>query len=149
MKRRSSKRQAEIDARPVIPEISDDRSPRRPTDESFREFVRRLPCVVCLAPTLRGDPCHRRAKRRFGDWTEVDGSLVGNIYPACRLHHGEQHNAGIETFAATRSIDLVEICRIVGAAYQLGWSPDGLTVAAIRGYERVDVNDVIDGELPA
>lgn len=149
MKRRSAKRQALIDARPVIAEISDDRTPRRPDDESFREFVRRLPCVVCRAPTLRGDPCHLHARRRFGDWLERDGELIGNIYPACRRHHGEQHNEGIESFPRARGLDLDAVCRIVGEAYRLGWSADGLGSEALAcGYLHVDVAEVVDSELP-
>jgi len=150
MKRRSKKRQAQIDARPAIATISTDRTPTRPTDESYREFVRRLPCVVCCAPTLGGDPCHLHATRRFGDWLELDGELVGNIFPACRLHHGAQHSEGIYSFPSSRGLDLDSTVLVIGRAYQRGWSADGLGAAAInkRGYAAVDVTLVLDGELP-
>jgi hypothetical protein len=150
MKRRSKKRQALIDARPGISMINTDRTPIRPTDESYREFVRRLPCVVCRAPTLGGDPCHLHTTRRFGDWLELDGELVGNIFPACRLHHREQHSDGFERFAGARGLDIAEFCKLIGRAYRLGWSTDGLGSAVLRarGYAGVDVDDVLDGELP-
>jgi hypothetical protein len=151
MKRRSPKRQAELDALPAIASVSTDRTPIRPSDASFREFVRRLPCVVCLVHTLGGDPCHRLGRRRFGDWLgPFELELTGNLYPACRDHHTDQHTAGINTFASGRGIDLAEITLLIGRAYQRGWSADGLGAAALarRGYAGVDVTLVLDGELP-
>ena len=151
LRRRSKRRQAELDARPVVFMVSTDRSPVRPEDQSFREFVRRLPCVVCLKPTLGGDPCHLHTKRVSGDWLEHDGELGGNIFPACRLHHGAQHSEGISTFASKRGLDLAAVCLLIGRAYQRGWSADGLAVAALcaRGYVDVEVEQVLDGELPS
>ena len=150
MRRRSKRRQAEIDARPVVLTVSSDRTPTRPADESFREFVRRLPCVVCLRLTLGGDPCHLHTKRVAGDWLELDGQLVGNLFPGCRSHHAEQHDRGIKTFASTHALDLHAVCVVIGRAYQLGWSAEGLGVAALaaRGYAGVDVENVLDGEMP-
>jgi hypothetical protein len=151
MKRRSKKRAAVLAALPAIAMISTDRTPKLPTDESFREFIRRLPCVVCCKPTLGGDPCHLHTSRVSGDWLEVDGELVGNIFPACRVHHGAQHSEGIYSFPISRGIDLDATVLVIGRAYRLGWSPDGLGVAAMkkRGYAAVDVTLVLDGELPA
>lgn len=151
MKRRSKKRAAQIATLPAIAMISTDRMPVLPTDESFREFIRRLPCVVCCKPTLGGDPCHLHTSRVSGDWLEVDGELVGNIFPACRLHHGAQHSEGIYSFPSSRGLDLDATVLVIGRAYRLGWSPDGLGVEAIqkRGYAAVDVTLVLDGELPA
>ncbi len=135
---------------PALPTISMDRLPIRPEDASFREFVRRLPCVVCLQPTLRGDPCHLHTKRVAGDWIDEAGELVGNIFAGCRQHHAEQHNRGIKTFARVHDVDLHEVCRLIGSAYKLGWSAEGLGAAALaaRGYARVDVQQLRDGELP-
>jgi hypothetical protein len=150
VRRRSPKRQAVIVERPVIASVSLDRTPICPTDESFREFIRRLPCVVCCRPTLGGDPCHLHTSRVSGDWLEVDGELVGNIFPACRLHHGAQHSEGIYTFPSARGLDLDATVLLIGKAYRLGWSADGLGAAAlrVRGYVGVDVSAVLDGELP-
>ena len=130
--------------------ISTDRTPVRPEDGSFREFVRRLPCVVCIKPTLGGDPCHLHTKRVAGDWLEHEGEFAGNIFPACRVHHGAQHSEGISTFANKRGLDLDAVCLLIGRAYQHGWSADGLGSAALskRGYVGVDVSAVLDGELP-
>jgi len=150
VKRRSEKRQAELDALPAIASVSIERVPIQPSDASFREFVRRLPCIVCVAPTLGGDPCHRHAVRCSGDWVELDGELVGNIFPACRAHHRAQHSEGIASFPAARGLDLANACRLIGRAYQRGWSADGLGAAALarRGYSGIDVAIVLDGELP-
>jgi hypothetical protein len=150
VKRRSAKRQAQLDERPAIAMISTDRTPKLPTDESFREFVRRLPCVVCCKPTLGGDPCHLHTSRVSGDWLEVDGEIVGNIFPACRMHHGAQHSEGIYSFPSSRGLALDATVLVIGRAYQRGWSADGLGAAAInkRGYAAVDVTLVLDGELP-
>jgi hypothetical protein len=150
IRRRSAKRQAQIDERPAIASVSVDRTPICPTDESFREFIRRLPCVVCIKPTLGGDPCHLHTSRVSGDWLEQDGELVGNIFPACRLHHGAQHSEGIYTFPLARGLDLDATVLLIGRAYRRGWSADGLGAAAlrVRGYAGVDVNLVLDGELP-
>jgi len=151
MRRRSKRRQAVLEAIPVLPTISTDRTPIRPEDPSFREFVRRLPCVVCLKPTLGGDPCHLHTKRVAGDWLEHDGEFVGNIFPACRVHHSAQHSEGIYSFQISRGLDLHATVSLIGKAYQRGWSADGLGAAAIirRGYMGVDVTLVLDGELPA
>ena len=150
LRRRSKRRQTELDELPEIRTIAIDRTPVRPTDASFREFVRRLPCVVCLKPTLGGDPCHMHTKRVAGDWLDVDGELVGNIYAGCRTHHAEQHDRGIKTFARARGVDLAAVCKLIGSAYKRGWSAEGLGAAAIaaRGYASVDVEQVLDGELP-
>lgn len=150
LRRRSKRRQAQLDAMPVVLTVSTDRTPVQPEDASFREFVRRLPCVVCLEPTLGGDPCHLHTKRVAGDWLEHDGELVGNIFPACRLHHGAQHSEGIYTFASKRGLDLDATVLLIGTAYQLGWSADGLGAAALHagGYAGVDVKQVDVGEIP-
>jgi len=149
MRRRSRKRQAALDDRPAVRDVSEDRRATvGSSDVSFQTFVSRLPCVVCLGHTLGGDPCHRLARRRWGDWLEVDGELVGNLFPACRAHHREQHDRGIETFARAHGLDLAVICTVVGRAYLDGWSVDGLGTAARAGYEAVDLTDVRDGGLP-
>jgi hypothetical protein len=150
VKRRSTKRQALLDALPAIASISPDRTPVVPADASYREFVRRLPCVVCLVPTLGGDPCHLHTQRNAGDWIELDGRLVGNIFPACRLHHREQHSAGFERFAAARDLDMPAICQLIGSAYRRGWSADGLGAAALlrRGYSDINLDRMLTGELP-
>lgn len=151
MRRRSKKRQAKLDSAPAIRTVSDDRRAAAGQDDaSFQEFVRRLPCVVCLKPTVKGDPCHRLARRRFGDWVhDLELGLIGNIYPGCRAHHGEQHDHGRTTFEVEHGIDLRVICRVVGLAYIKGWSAEGLASAArADGYERVDLEQQLDGDLP-
>ena len=73
MRRRSRKREAALRGRPAIrsvPEPHERRARAGAEDLGLQEFVRRLPCVVCRAPTLGGDPAHRLARRRFGDWIE-------------------------------------------------------------------------------
>jgi hypothetical protein len=138
MRRSSDKRQAHLDEAPAVRSVSDDRTAvMGAVDESLREFVRRLPCAVCRKPTLGGDPCHLRAKRRFGDWVEREGKVVGNIFPACNRHHREQHSIGILSFQAIHRIDLDEVTEVVGRAYLEGHEPETLAAAALpRGYVR-------------
>lgn len=132
MRRRSKDRQSRIDEAPAVRSASDHREAVvGAEDESLREFVRRLPCAVCLRPTLGGDPCHRRTKRRFGDWVEVEGSVIGNIWPGCHAHHREQHDRGVLTFSRKYGLDLMEVCRVVGAAYLAGHEPETLGAAAM------------------
>jgi ABC-type uncharacterized transport system permease subunit len=52
--------------------------------------------------------------------------------------------------AARAVMDKTDHVLLIGRAYRLGWSADGLGAAAInkRGYAAVDVTLVIDGELP-
>jgi hypothetical protein len=158
MRRRSKKRQAVIDAIPAVASIPEHRTATvGAVDEGLREFCRRLPCVVDLGKRgpdgahshAGGDPCHRAAKRVHGDWVEHEGRVIGNIFPACRRHHGEQHSHGVESFGRA----LIEVCEAVGQAYLAGWSPEGLGAAAksAGGYDKIaraelERGDV--GELP-
>jgi hypothetical protein len=151
MRRRSRKREAALQDRPAIRSVppANERSAHVGAEDlGLQEFVRRLPCVVCLSHTLGGDPAHRLTRRRFGDWVELDGEVVANIYPACRAHHREQHDRGRSTFETAHGVDLLEVCRVVGSAYLLGWSTEGLGAAARSGYSSVDVSAVVDVEAP-
>lgn len=134
VRRRSDKRQAHIDEAPAVRSVSDDRTAVvGATDESLREFVRRLPCAVCLRPTLGGDPCHVRAKRRFGDWLEREGRVVGNLFPGCADHHAEQHRIGVWSFEGRHGVDLAAVAEAVGLAYLAGHEPEAVGAAALRG----------------
>ena len=82
------------------------------------------------------------------DHSRHAGGVIANISPACRAHHSEQHDRGRDTFERARAIDLREVCRLVGEAYLLGWSADGLASRARAGYESLNVADVVDGGLP-
>ncbi len=153
MRRRSRKREQALRDRPAISSIpapSERHARAGAEDLGLQEFVRRLPCVVCRRPTLGGDPCHRLARRRFGDWTEdTELGVIGNIYPGCREHHREQHDSGRGSFEDAHRIDLREICRRIGEAYLRGWSAPGLGARALSvGYMRVDPSDVVDGDVP-
>jgi len=152
MRRRSRKREAALRGRPAIrsvPEAHERRARAGAEDLGLQEFVRRLPCVVCRAPTIGGDPAHRLARRRFGDWIEdTELGVIANIYPACRAHHREQHDRGRDTFEANHAVDLRAICVVVGEAYLRGWSAEGLGARARDGCLEVEVEDVQDGGLP-
>jgi hypothetical protein len=152
MRRRSRKREAALRERPAIssvPEPHERSACVGAEDLGLQEFVRRLPCVVCRVPTLRGDPAHRLARRRFGDWVEdTEIGVIANIYPACRPHHREQHDRGRDTFEATHAVDLRAICVVVGEAYLLGWSADALGARARSGYTTIDVFNVDDFGIP-
>jgi hypothetical protein len=145
MRRRSKKRQRAITEAPAVRSVSDQRTAvAGSVDEDLREFVRRLPCAVCLAPTLGSEPCHVRCKRRFGDWLEIEGRLVANLYPGCSAHHREQHARGVATFAAAHGIDLLEVGRAVAVAYLDGHEPETLGAAA-RAHGYVDGLDLRPG----
>ncbi len=119
------------------------RVPVLPEDHAFRQWVSELVCAVGLNRCRNCDPAHRKTKRVNGDWLECKGGLEGNIMPLCRTHHDEQHRVGIETFASTHRLDLVELCRVVGEAYARGWTAFALTAAAqSRGsYPSIDLDD--------
>jgi len=146
----SKKRRAVLEGRSAIRSVSDHREARvGAEDSSFQEFVRRLPCVVCRQPTLGGDPCHRLARRRFGDWVAVESEVIGNLFPACRLHHREQHDHGRDTFEVSHELRLERVCKVIGLAYCSGWSAEALAAAALgRGYASIDAADVQTGGLP-
>lgn len=92
-----------------------------------------------------GDPCHRKAKRVHGDWVELEGRVVGNIFPACRIHHVEQHVVGIKSFGHR----VLEACEAIGVAYLAGWSPEGLGAAAkaAGGYDRIARGELERGDI--
>lgn len=90
-------------------------------DEGLREYVRRLPCVVCGSPPPNS-ACHvKNWGAGYGDWVVTpDGERVGNLYPGCVEHHREEENAlnsGPETFEKRHDIDLAAEARRVGEAY--------------------------------
>lgn len=143
-KRRAAKQRARRDA--VIPPAGERGAEVGAESPEFRLFVSKLACCVelKLPPPSGVDPCHRLTKRNNGDWVGGScGEPVGNIFPAMRKNHREQHDTGIKSFAEKHELDLAEVCRVVGEGYLLGLEPDELSALAISagGYEKV----VFDG----
>lgn len=142
----SAKRRQEIVKRrnTVVPD-----GPRAPVtsgpDHAFRKWVGKLCCSVKLG-TERSpvEAAHYKTKRCNGDWTvdPVSGLVRGNIIPLSSLEHGEQHSAGVTTFAADRGLDWEATCHAVGRAYCDGWTAFALSLAAREagGYARVDLD---------
>ena len=62
-------------------------------------WVNAMPCVVCCRV-----PC-QNAHVTGGGMGRRSG--YANIVPLCALHHAEQHQVGMKTFAATHRVDLV------------------------------------------
>lgn len=140
-KKRAAKQRARRDA--VIAGPGERTAEVGAESPEFRLFVSRLACCVDLKPPppTGVDPCHLRTKRNNGDWVPgVAGEPVGNIFPAVRRYHQEQHKIGIKSFAEKHEINLAEICRVVGEGYLLGLEPDELSMLAISagGYEMVN-----------
>lgn len=65
--------------------------------EAFVAFVQRFACVVPGCDSRRSEAMHWRSRGAGGTWTE--------IVPACRAHHAESHDIGIETFQAKYGLD--------------------------------------------
>lgn len=85
--------------------------PRARPREPLRDYVRSLPCVVPRCPRPP-EACHVKTKRLGHDRR--------NLYPACHLHHAEQHQHGIRTFEAKYGLDLADVAAAVTAAFDLG-----------------------------
>lgn len=75
--------------------------------EAFRDFVKGLPCMICLLP---GDAHHVKHKRGYGD--------ANNLVPLCRTHHREVHTIGVETFERRRGVKLEGVARILFEAWK-------------------------------
>lgn len=139
----SDKRRKRMAARrdAVIPPATERVAEVGAESPEFRLFVSQLACAIELKVIPTGvDPCHLRTKRVNGDWLRgVAGDPVGNIFPAMRKHHTEQHTIGIDSFAHKHDRNLVEVCRVVGEGYLRGLDPEDLSALAIRagGYEVV------------
>ena len=99
-------------------------------------LARFLPCCVptCHA-TPPSDPCHVRSRG-------AGGKDRANVFPACRRHHREQHDHGVETFAARHSLVLevvaARVAELVDAHDCLDWPErrpraDGLRCAVCHG----------------
>lgn len=138
--KRAKKQRARRDA--VIPEAGKRVAEVGAECPEFRLFVSKLACCIDLRPPppTGVDPCHLRAKRNNGDWIRGGcGEPVGNIFPAMRSYHTEQHKIGIKSFAKKHDRDLAEVCRVVGEGYLRGLEPEDLSALAIRagGYDKV------------
>ena len=81
-------------------------------DKAYREWIASHECVICGWPS---ECCHVRGRRMWGDY--------GNCFPACRLHHAEQHAFGIKSFQARHNIDLILIAAAYGEAYAQAKGP--------------------------
>ena len=77
-------------------------------DESYRAFVRGLPCACgCGRP---GDPHHIRHRRGFGD--------AGNLVPLARECHTIGHAMGWTTWQREKGVRLEPIARILWEAWR-------------------------------
>lgn len=117
MRRRSRKASRGLVGRPAIRSIPDKREAVEcAVDEGLREFVRRLPCAVCLAHTIGSQACHVGARRRHGDWvySHERESLDGNLWPGCADHHGEEHQHGVMTFQESHRLSRANVARVIG-----------------------------------
>lgn len=73
-------------------------SPRRETSKQYIEYIRSLPCTVCLDPFV--DAAHVQ--------TRGSGGTDFAVVPLCRKHHTEQHTIGIRTFEEKHGVNLWE-----------------------------------------
>ena len=142
-KRRAKKQVERRNA--VIAAPSERRAEIGGEDPSFRKWIVQLACAVDLERVTTGvDPCHLRTKRIAGDWVAgAGGEPVGNIFPARRKHHTEQHDIGIKSFATKQGLDLEQVCRPVGEGYLLGLDPEEMSerARAAGGYQHVRFED--------
>lgn len=65
--------------------------PKRHQDRELLDKAHKGRCVICRR--LGSDPCHVKSRGAGG------GDYAWNVFYACRIHHTEQHSAGIVTFA--------------------------------------------------
>ena len=94
------------------------------------DFVRRQKCV--LDPNRRSHWVNADSRKcryawRTGVGFQADPAHVvhsqgaggdsTHLIPLCRKHHTEQHNTGVETFAAKHGLDLEKLA----AEYELRW----------------------------
>ena len=81
-------------------------------------FVREYRCCVCKSTETFA--CHVKGKRAYGAWLTCPhtGDRIGNIYPACKTHHDEQHDHGIKTFEAKYGFSLSGLAADLGRAFE-------------------------------
>lgn len=113
------------------------RNSSRKADAYARDFgeeaeaVRGMPCLACgLTPS---DPAHVRSRGAGGGRFD--------IVPLCRAHHQEQHQHGIQTFAARHGLDLRAKADHIAAAHVAPLGIAGLmlrrlAVEPLTDYER-------------
>lgn len=56
-------------------------------DQYLLDFVKTLPCIICLK--IPSDPDHVTTRGAGG------GDTANNVWPLCREHHNERHNKGL------------------------------------------------------
>ncbi len=82
------------------------------TDEAYRAWIRRLPCLAgadgkCCAGIEAAHYASRGT--RAGD--------PGNLFPACTFHHRQQHQIGIVTWQQLHHLNLEVECAHLWAQY--------------------------------
>lgn len=77
-------------------------------------WVQAQPCVVC-----QWTPCENAHIAGGGAGRKADAA---SIIPLCRLHHAEQHQFGVSTFAARHGLDLEAWASLTDAK----WLAEGL-----------------------
>lgn len=77
-------------------------------DESYREFVRGLPCLVCGKP---GDAHHVKNRRGYGD--------AANLVPLCRKCHRQGHDVGWQTWEKMHGIVLMPVARVLWDVWKM------------------------------
>ena len=81
--------------------------PTRDRDEGYLDFVRGLPCGVCLSG--ESDPHHLQSRGAGGsDYTSI---------PLCRRHHSGLHAMGYTKFQDVNNINLWKLNANVLARY--------------------------------
>lgn len=87
-------------------------------DEDYREWIRNLPCILtgreghqCWHPEKRSDAAHVESKAcGSGD--------AGNLFPACRRAHQDQHDHGMKSFCREWGVNVREIAGALWLTYE-------------------------------
>ena len=87
--------------------------PARILDKDYRDWIKSLPCLLCLFPY--SDPHHVNPKGHGGKGTKTDDSRA---IPLCNHHHREFHQIGRETFAKKYRIDYEKIIKTLNKLYK-------------------------------
>lgn len=85
--------------------------PVRKKNRKYLDWVSKQLCVICKSPgqyhdsgEWLNDPCHILGKG-------AGGGDEGNVFPACRKHHSEQHKIGINAFQVKYGLDLRKLAK--------------------------------------
>ncbi len=83
-------------------------------DFVYRRYIRSKPCIVAVA-LGRVDECEHGVQACHRDHSGMGGKDVpdhGNLFPACGLHHGEEHSPkmGRKAFEAKYGLDIDAVC---------------------------------------